>query len=82
MASVPSQEDTVVSHHDPRDEAVGHANAHAVPFQGSTDLGRGIGTRLVEWKTRQGGEELASFSSRAVFAPASNSKRVITVVRS
>jgi hypothetical protein len=49
----------MMGHHDPGDEAVGHANAHAVPFQGSTDLGRRIGSRLVEWKTRQGGEELA-----------------------
>ena len=48
----------MVGHHDPGDETVAHADAHAVPFQGSTDLGRRVGTRLVEWKTRQGGEEV------------------------
>jgi hypothetical protein len=46
-------------HHDPGDEAVGHANTHSVAFQGSTNLSGRIGTRLVEGKTRQGGEEFA-----------------------
>jgi hypothetical protein len=59
MASVSCQEDAVMGPRDPGNEAVGHANPHAVPFQGSTDFGRGVGTRLVEGKTRQGGEELA-----------------------
>jgi acyl-CoA reductase-like NAD-dependent aldehyde dehydrogenase len=37
-----------MDHHDPGDEAVGHANGHAVLFQGSTDLGRRIGARLAQ----------------------------------
>ena len=72
-----------MGHHDAGDETVGHANARAIPFQGSTDLGRRIGTGLVEWKARQGGEEFADeLNWRAVFAPASSSNRVTTVVRS
>jgi hypothetical protein len=48
MASVRCQKDTVMSHHDPGDEAVGHANAHPVAFQGTANLGRRIGTHFVE----------------------------------
>ena len=73
----------MVGHHDPGDEAVGHADAHAVPFESSTDLGRRLGARLVEGKARQGGEELADELQLARrLRPASSSNRVITAVRS
>jgi hypothetical protein len=56
--------------------------ARALPLQGSTDLGRRIGPGLVQWKTRQGGEEFADELQLVRCLRPGSSKRVITVVRS
>jgi hypothetical protein len=56
---IPRQQDPVVDQDDAGDEAVPHADSHAIALQATPDLGCPTGGRLIEREARQGRQQLA-----------------------
>ena len=57
---VSGQQNSSVHEHNPRNQAVRHADAHAVALERPPQLSRGIGARVVERETDQPREQVGN----------------------